>query len=367
MNLLREPPPQKLIKFLQKDDLQGKTILHYTGTMFGIGCRLSSGNAIERIVKLKQRKENSGLIVLVPDLNWFDDAGISLPKSLKGLMGQYWPGNLTFVTECADQRFEKVELGGKVAFRVPQDSMLRFFIEQLGEPMISTSINVSTLPPENDLNRISKSYDSWFDFGLVPMMRNVDPEPKPSTVVEFIPAEKSDSMTDEIKCLREGSVPFYSIKESFHAPLIMFVCTANICRSPIADKLFNHLVKERGMNFRGDSCGLIQGGSMISINSMQLLMERGILDAQSHVSKKITSDLISAGRWVLTMEERQRDILRDWEPNSAHKIMTLNEIVGESGDIKDPYGSELDNYRGTFDLIEDRILRLIDLLSANKI
>ncbi|MDZ4181493.1 MAG: protein tyrosine phosphatase, partial [Candidatus Cloacimonadaceae bacterium] len=169
------------------------------------------------------------------------------------------------------------------------------------------------------------------------------------------------------KCLREGSIPFFSIKASFQVPLIMFVCTANICRSPIADKLFNHIVSERGLKLRGDSCGLMHGGTMISLNSMQLLLERGIMEAQSHVSKQVTPELINASLWVLTMEERQRDILREWEPNASHKIMTLNEIVGESGDIKDPYGSELENYRGTFDLIEDRILRLIDLLDKKKI
>lgn len=367
MILLRDPSPQKLTKHLAKDDLQGKTILHNTGMMFGIGCRLSSSSAIERIVKLKQRNENSGLIVLIHDTSWLDQAEITLPKSLKGLMSQYWPGNLTLVAECDDHRFEKVAVAGKVAFRVPQDPMLRFLIEQLGEPMISTSINISTLPPENDLNTISKRYSSWFDIGILPSMRNVDPEPKPSTVVELIPGTKSESGVDEIKCLREGSIPFFSIKASFQVPLIMFVCTANICRSPIADKLFNHIVTERGLKLRGDSCGLMQGGTMISLNSMQLLLERGIMEAQSHVSKQVTPELINASLWVLTMEERQRDILRQWEPNAAHKIMTLNEIVGESGDIKDPYGSELENYRGTFDLIEDRILRLIDMLDKKKI
>jgi protein-tyrosine-phosphatase len=67
------------------------------------------------------------------------------------------------------------------------------------------------------------------------------------------------------------------------------------------------------------------------------------------------------------MEDRQRDILREREPNAAHKIMTLNEAVGESGDIKDPFGSELDNYRATFELIEDRIKRLIDLMKRGDI
>ena len=147
----------------------------------------------------------------------------------------------------------------------------------------------------------------------------------------------------------------------------MFVCTANICRSPIAEKLFNFMVQEQGLKFKGDSCGLLDGGREISLHSMHLLLERGITDAQEHISKRFTQTMLSGSRLVLTMEERQRDILRDKEPDMAHKILTLNEVVGEEGDIKDPYGSDLDNYRKTYGIIEDRLSRLIDLLKHHKI
>jgi len=170
-----------------------------------------------------------------------------------------------------------------------------------------------------------------------------------------------------IKCLREGSIPFYGIKRSFEVPTVTFVCTANICRSPIAEKLFNKLARDRKLNVVADSCGLIEGGHMISANSMQLLVEQGIDEAKEHVSKQITPEIVSESWLLLTMEERQRDFIRQKEPASPHKIMTLNEIVGESGDIVDPYGSELENYRKTYILIEDRLRRLLDMIENRTI
>jgi protein-tyrosine phosphatase len=62
------------------------------------------------------------------------------------------------------------------------------------------------------------------------------------------------------------------------------------------------------------------------------------------------------------MEERQRDHIRKTDPEAAPKVFTLNEYVGESGDIVDPYGSELDNYRKTYGIIEERILKLLNKL-----
>jgi len=363
------PSVRKLKKYLQKDDLTGKTILHHTGSMFGIGCGISDAATIQRISKLKQRSDRSGFIALIPDIRWFDDAGIHVPDRLQTLMHQYWPGNLTLVFACDDPRFRDIQVNRKVAFRVPNDDLLRLFIEMLDEPIVSTSVNISTLPAENDLGKLTSFYAAWFDFGIYPPPRSLPDEARPSTIVEYLSSNdpgNSEGVT-RIKCLREGSIPFYGIKRSFEVPTVTFVCTANICRSPIAEKLFNKLARDRKLNVVADSCGLIEGGHMISANSMQLLVEQGIDEAKEHVSKQITPEIVSESWLLLTMEERQRDFIRQKEPASPHKIMTLNEIVGESGDIVDPYGSELENYRKTYILIEDRLRRLLDMIENRTI
>jgi len=362
--LLKQPSLRKLEKLIRGGDLKNKTILHFTGGMYGIGCTVSSLEAIDRILKLKGRSDLKGLIVLIPHLEWFADEGVAVPERILPLLEQYWPGNLTVVFKCDDDRFKHLAVDGKVAFRVPDDALLRLVIELLDEPIISTSVNIASLPPENDLKRLTGMYANWFDYGFVPSGVSVDYDAQPSTIVEYVTSRESlnQSGLDELRCLREGSIPFYGIKKSFAVPTILFVCTANICRSPIAEKLFNHYVREAGLNYIGDSCGLFPGGEPISAGSLQLLLEKGILEAQEHYSKQFTPDMISGSRLVLTMEERQRDFLRGNAPNSSAKILTLNEYLGEPGDIGDPYGSGIDTYRKTFEIIDDRIRRLIPKL-----
>lgn len=361
MRLIKDPSLRKLEKLAAKEDWLDKTILHYTGNMFGIGCTLRSLAACERIRILKRREDSKGFIALIPDLAWLTEQQIPVPERIRSLLEQYWPGNLTVVFSCSDPRFAHIAEEGKVAFRVPDDELLRHFIRLLGEPLLSTSVNVTSLPPETDLKRLTGMYATWFDYALLPANPRVEYDAQPSTIVEFVSSReaRNKSGLDELKCLREGSLPWYGVKRSFQLPVVLFVCTANICRSPIADKLFNHYVAADRLHLAGDSCGLLPGGQSISASSLQLLLERGILEARDHVSKQVTPEMLSGSRLVLTMEERQREYLLELEPNLSHKIMTLNEYLDETGDIEDPYGSDLENYRKIFDQIDDRVQRLI--------
>lgn len=365
MKSLISPSLRRLERYIAKEGLKGKTILHHTGSMFGIGCLVSDTDTIQRILKLKQRTDQKGFIVLVSDIKWFADFGIQIPAELTVLANQYWPGNLSLVFECEHPVFAHVAVDGKVAFRVPNDDLLRHLIELAQEPILSTSINVSLLPAEEDYTKIVRQYGSWFDLAVHPSLKSLPVDAKHSTIVEYIPAK--DQEPSELKCLREGSIPFYEIKDSFMRPQITFVCTANICRSPMAEKLFNFLASERKLNVRADSCGLIEGGHMISAGSLQMLLKKGILEAQSHISKQITPQIVSESWLMLTMEERQRDFIRSKEPHFAHKIFTINEIMGEQGDVVDPYGSEIDNYQKTYEIIEDRIIRLLDMIENGKL
>lgn len=364
MEKLKNPSARKLQSFVSKADLNATTILHYTGNMWGIGALLSAQPAISRIENYKNRVK-AGMIVLIPDFGWFAQNDIEVPERVQLLMQQYYPGNLSIAFSVSDPRFDGVSVNGKVAFRVPTDPMLRDFIAFNQEPMVSTSINYANLPAENDLKRIENVFGSWIDLALLPHPQAISANAGASTLVEYV--GKSEGATEELRCLREGSIPFYEVKRSFNLPMVMFVCTANICRSPIAEKLFAKMVKEAGMSLAVDSSGLLEGGRMISLSSMQLLMAAGIPEAAEHVSKRINPQMVANSWLVLTMEERQRDFLRENNPESARKILTLNELTGAEGDIKDPYGSEAENYEITYKLIEERLQVLKNMILNNEI
>ena len=80
MKLFVEPNVSKLEKIIDNEFVDGMTLLHHTGNMFGIGCRATDQIAIQKITKLKQRDSKAGFILLVPDIQWFEDNEVPIPE-----------------------------------------------------------------------------------------------------------------------------------------------------------------------------------------------------------------------------------------------------------------------------------------------
>ena len=123
MNIYNELPEQQI----KKDTI----FLHYTGSMFGIGCSVFSKEAIAKIDLLKNRKEKQGYIVLIPDIDWLKRFDIQISPELHRILQQYWAGELSIVLEVPDPRLKHISQNGKVAFRIPTDRLLRELIVKM--------------------------------------------------------------------------------------------------------------------------------------------------------------------------------------------------------------------------------------------
>lgn len=122
--------------------------------------------------------------------------------------------------------------------------------------------------------------------------------------------------------------------------IVLFVCTGNTCRSPMAAALFNHLFTDRGIAV---SAGLAADGSPISANAVHALRQReipssGVNDYEKHVSRTVTPELMrSAGR-VIGISARHAMALMSAFPEYAEKIGAM------PVDIADPYGGSAEEY-----------------------
>lgn len=139
---------------------------------------------------------------------------------------------------------------------------------------------------------------------------------------------------------------------------VLFVCTANRCRSPMAEALFRALVKERGESadwwIESAGVGAIEGEPATE-NTQQVASERG-MDLSGHRSQPATRATIGPFSLILVMEESHRRRLSEAAPELADRVYLLSEIVGQDSDIWDPVGSAIENYRAMADQI-DGILR----------
>jgi protein-tyrosine-phosphatase len=137
-------------------------------------------------------------------------------------------------------------------------------------------------------------------------------------------------------------------------PSVLFVCTANICRSPLALALFKQKISgapDANM-WKLDSAGTwAPEGEPASGKSQFLLRERGI-GIQDHRSKSVSSELLRSFNLILTMERGQKEALQAEFPDIKNRVYMISEMIGQRFDIDDPYNGTLDDYREAMQEIE---------------
>ncbi|WP_242697974.1 low molecular weight protein arginine phosphatase [Bacillus sp. SD088] len=136
---------------------------------------------------------------------------------------------------------------------------------------------------------------------------------------------------------------------------VLFVCTGNTCRSPMAEAIFNHNWRNRGI---AKSAGLFAiEGENAACNTIQVLQEKGI-DCK-HLSKALNKDDMDWATHVFTMTTMHKDMVMNTYPAYADKIFTLKEFLGEYPlDIADPYGGDETVYQRMFAELDELISRI---------
>lgn len=147
---------------------------------------------------------------------------------------------------------------------------------------------------------------------------------------------------------------------------VLFVCTANICRSPMAQAIFDALAEDGDLPFRAESAGTAAlEGRTIASNALAALEEAGIYP-DAHRARRVDKAMIEGAELVLAMTPQHAETMRRMGGDPAGRIHALPEYaMGFQGQgIPDPYGLTMAAYRSTLRQLYEHVERMVGRLGG---
>jgi L-threonylcarbamoyladenylate synthase len=163
---------------------QGKVILYPTDTIWGLGCDATNAKAIERLFKIKRRKENKSIITLIDNDQRLKDYVKIVPSIAYDLIRNaanpisiVFPGGMNLAKNA-------ISADGSVCIRVTTSDFCIALVQKLGKPIASTSANISGEPTALFFNQISSEIIKEVDH-VVGLYQDEIQLPKASTIIKL--------------------------------------------------------------------------------------------------------------------------------------------------------------------------------------
>lgn len=142
-------------------------------------------------------------------------------------------------------------------------------------------------------------------------------------------------------------------------PHILIVCTANICRSPVAEVWLRKRLAEQKEteDWTVSSAGTwAMDANPAALYSVELMAEKG-LDLSQHESQIVNRALMAQADLILCMEMGHVEALQIEFPNHSHKVFLISQMTGKRFNVTDPYGGPKQEY-------QQMVLTLTKLIDA---
>lgn len=344
---------------------EGKVVVLPTETVYGLAARAYDSEAVEKLVRIKNRREGHPLPLAFSNVLDVSDFVPEMNELSLRLARRCWPGPVSLVLNVDHPSSEFhglpenvksfVSKGSTVSFRIPDHVLTTTVLGELNEPVVLTSANRSgkseALSCEEVIAEFESEVDLYVDDG--PLI-----DAKPSTVVQI-------DGDDRYSILRAGTVREETIRR-LTARMILFVCTGNTCRSPMAERICEKLIARRlgcsverleEHGFVVLSAGLAAGYEMPASHQAVEVLNREGLDLTDHRSQQLNETHVRFADHIFTMTRGHREAILSYWPGADTRLSVLR---NDGGDVSDPIGGPQSVYEQCARQLESEIERRLD-------
>lgn len=306
-----------------------------TDTVYGLAIDGTNRKAIERLNIIKKRTAKPYTFFI--SKNCIKDYALVVKKKI---IENFMPGPITVLLR--EKPTTRICLKDeKIGIRIPQIDFITKLLHLYNKPLAVTSANISGEEPLNSADEIAERFPEIaliIDGGILSGLA--------STVV--------DLTTTPPALKRKGKIPILEIEKVYGKKLLfdpslkfnlLFVCTGNSCRSPMAVGIFKTLLDNKYVEISSAGISAIDGLPASSY-AVAVVKEFGgsVVD---HRTRALSKDLIDWADLVLVMEYRHYEAVLEFSPEAVIKTFLLREYKRKFkyNEVTDPVGKDISAYR----------------------
>ena len=340
----------------------GRLVAFATETVYGVAALAADAAAMDRLRELKSRPDRPFTVHVGRPADAYRYVR-DVPPVARRLIDKAWPGPVTMLlptggaladAASADRTlYDSLCHKDVIGLRCPRGVVAQAMLSAVESPVVVPSANLAGEPSPRTARQVLKALDGKIDLLIDsgPTSYGID-----STIISFAAAGW--------EIVRRGVYDEEAIRRML-AKTVLFVCTGNTCRSPIAAGLLRKLYAQRlgcrvGELARNGLEALSAGvmaadGEPATPEAVTAASAYGA-DISHHRSRRLTSELINAADLVLCMTDFHVEQAGRLVPAAVSKI----ERLIADRDVPDPMGGGSEAYRRTAETIEQALKERMD-------